>query len=264
MTTIDRPPAFDRADAPVFDHDQRPSQDVWDRPAAANDNEPRRAGRPLGERLTDEEDFVAGHQRRFLECGHAYYSSGTAAATTLSWPLGRMLRLGGHERALRVAQAYKRTWDVVAANFQLYGSVLDDADMYSIAQRTWRDPASGEVRYKGVRQPKSADRGDGCYQVVGGRPKPTPKAWRGDEPLHERMDAQRLLFAAQALAGPLCQPLEFAVCFGATLGAVGEREGFAGKAAEAVGKAFVLRGLAAVAPLFPAADNDNGERYAAA
>ncbi|MFC3692657.1 hypothetical protein [Chenggangzhangella methanolivorans] len=259
MTTIDRPPPLDRADAPVFDHAQRPPQDFWDQPVADNDNEPRRSGRSIGERLTAEEEFVLATKIRIADA-----ATQSDRPTTLSWPVERMLRLGGYERALRVAQAYKRTWDVVAANFQLFGSALDDADMYSIAQRTWRDPASGEVRYKGVQQPKSADRGDGCYQVIGGRSKPTPKAWRGDEPLHRRMDAQRLLCAAQALAGPLCQPLEFAVCFGATLGAVGEREGFSGKAAEAVGKAFVLRGLAAVAPLFPCADNDNGELYAAA
>jgi hypothetical protein len=177
----------------------------------------------------------------------------------IAWPLKRLLS-SEDPRLLVAAQRYRAVFDSVSSDISLRGVDLG-RDLYRIDQRTWVNPVSGDIEYKGPRRVKKGD----LATPPKHNGKATRGAWNGDAAVLRKIDAKSVLERLRGALGPITQPFEAAVCHCSTMKAIGEKEGFKGKPAEAVGKAFVFRGLHVIAAEFElidseteyVADNDN-------
>jgi len=176
--------------------------------------------------------------------------SGQLTADNDNWPLAKVLRREGHEYLLSMAERYRDVHDRANMPVDLVGKDPAD-DIYNVGgvlHRTDLDESTGALVDKGVKRVtgkahRAPDAGPRTFDRK--RAKPVPKAWNGDWPLLDRIDAGHELASVRAVLGILREPFEAAVVDGDTLEAIGRREGV-GQGAGAAGRALVMRGFMAV------------------
>lgn len=172
--------------------------------------------------------------------------SGQFTAANDNWPLAKVLRRDGFDYFLTLAERYRSVYDRANVPVELIGK--DPSDDIYIVQRTALDDSTGHIRTKGTKRTTGTSHPIPEHAAIafsGKRPKPVAKAWNGDRPLLDRMDAADELAALRSALGVICEPFEAAVVEGDTLEAIGKREG-TGQGAGAAGRALVMRGFMAI------------------
>lgn len=184
---------------------------------------------------------------------------GSAANDNIAWPLATSLIREGNTELLKAAMYYRKVHDTAKSNAMLGGSSVSLGDGISVDQRQWVKP-NGQVAYKGVRVVASSEpetsakrksQTDSEEQLFGAKPESgytnVPKAWNGDLPVNNMIDAQRRIGELRGRLGPLVEPFEMSVIDGATYEAIGNMLGNAHKVtATAAGRSVVHMGLIAV------------------
>jgi hypothetical protein len=178
---------------------------------------------------------------------------GTAANDNIAWPLATALIREGNTELLKAAMYYRKVHGTAKSDAMLGGTSVSVGGDVAIDQRQWVKP-NGQVAYKGVRvvssdEPETTARrkaqtcSDAPEKAEAGYTN-VPKAWKGDEPVNNMIDAKAQLAAMQSMLGPLVEPLEMAVIDGATYQAVGNASGVADRSgASAAGRAIVHMAL---------------------
>lgn len=178
---------------------------------------------------------------------------GTAANDNVAWPLATALIREGNTELLKAAMFYRKVHGTAKSDARLGGSSVSLGDGVAIDQRQWVKP-NGQVAYKGVRavssdEPETSARKKA--QTCSDTPEKAetgytnvPKAWKGDEPVNNMIDAKAQLAGLQSILGPLVEPLEMAVIDGATYQAIGNASGVSDRSgASAAGRAIVHMAL---------------------
>lgn len=175
---------------------------------------------------------------------------GRPANDNLSWPLATALIKEGNTELLKYAMMYRKIYDTAKSEAKLGGATVALGEGVSLDQRQWIKP-NGEIAYKGVRKvanetkdtpPKrktqtDSEKPDSGYTNV-------PKAWNGDRPVNDMIDAQKRLSELQWRLGHLCEPFELACIDGKTLAEVGTTIGILNRSgAQGAGRALVHTAL---------------------
>lgn len=164
---------------------------------------------------------------------------GHAANDNVAWPLATALIKEGNTELLKVAMYYRRIHDMAKSGAMLGGSSVSVGDGVALDRHT-HIRNNGTVAHKHVRQSEAASvdtparrraktDSDLPESVEAGYTN-VPKAWKGDEPVNNMIDAQRELVHLRTALGHLCEPFELACIDGATLQAVGNSAGIANRA----------------------------------
>lgn len=208
----------------------------------------------------DERDGVHAQKTRIAKRANIGKDwDGTAANDNIAWPLATALIREGNTELLKYAMMYRKIYDTAKSNAMLGGGSVSFGDGFAIDQRQWIKP-NGQIAYKGPRtvstpepevQPKRKSATDSEEQMSSEKTdsgwSSVPKAWKGDEPVNNKIDAQRKLATLQSRLGYLCEPFELACIDGATLEAVGRAENIANRAgAMGAGRALVHKALVTI------------------
>ena len=201
-----------------------------------------------------ERDGVHAEKRR-LHLRHKASNDwdGTAANDNVAWPLATALIREGNTELLKAAMFYRKVHGTAKSDARLGGSSVSLGDGVSLDRHT-QIRNNGTIAHKHVRQSEAAD-----FDIPAKRRAKTdsdapekaeagytnvPKAWKGDEPVNNMIDAQAQLGALQMRLGPLVEALELSVIDGATYREVGNAAGIANKAgSEGAGRALVHTAL---------------------
>lgn len=182
--------------------------------------------------------------------------NGVADNDNLAWPLATALIREGNTELLKAAMAYRRVYDTAKSEALLGGKSASLRDGFALDRHTHIRP-SGQIAYKHVRQSEAAsvdipasmkvapyaNEDDGIERNV----VRVPKAWNGDKPVNDMIDAQAKLTGLRHRLGVLVEPLEMSVIDGATYEAIGYSLREAHKVtATAVGRATVHMALLAI------------------
>jgi hypothetical protein len=155
---------------------------------------------------------------------------GRAANDNVAWPLATALIREGNTELLKAAMYYRKVHDTAKSDARLGGSSVSIENGVALDRHT-QIRSNGSLAHKHVRQSDAADvdipakrRTATCSEVpekaeVGYTN--VPKAWKGDEPVNNMIDAQVVLGQLRSALGPLVEPLEMAVVDGATYEAIG-------------------------------------------
>jgi len=181
---------------------------------------------------------------------------GKAANDNISWPLATALIREGNTELLKAAMAYRRIHDQAYSGATLGGTGVAMRDGFALDRHIHIRP-NGTIAYKHIRQRTAAEVDIPARQYVPPfdddetqqqhNSVKVPKAWSGDAPVNNKLDAQSRLVALRRNLGVLAEPLEMAVIDGATYRAIGNAAGVANKAgAEGAGRALVHTALLAV------------------
>ncbi|MDX1032816.1 hypothetical protein GOL82_16375 [Sinorhizobium medicae] len=181
---------------------------------------------------------------------------GKADNDNIAWPLATALIREGNTELLKAAMYYRKVHDTAKSEAKLGGSSVSLGDGVAVDQRQWVKP-NGHVAYKGVRVVASSE-----PETSAKRKSPTdseeqlsaaksesgytnvPKAWNGDMPVNNMIDAQRRLGELRLRLGPLVESIEMAVIDGETYQAIGNASGVADRSgAISAGRAIVHVGL---------------------
>lgn len=178
---------------------------------------------------------------------------GSAANDNVAWPLATALIKEGNTEFLKYAMYYRKVHDTAKSDARLGGSSVSIENGVALDRHT-QIRANGSLAHKHVRQSDAADvdipakrRTATCSEVpekaeVGYTN--VPKAWKGDEPVNNMIDAQSTLAKLRLALGHLCEPFEVACIDGGTLEAVGNAAGIANRAgAMGAGRALVHMAL---------------------
>jgi len=221
-------------------------------PASDGDNLPARMVYAENER-----DAVHAQKSRIaIRASFGKDWDGVAANDNIAWPLATALIREGNTELLKYAMMYRKIHDMAKSNAMLGGSTVSFGEGMAIDQRQWIKP-NGEIAYKGVRtvstaepeaQPKRKNATDSEEQMSSDKVDSgwsnVPKQWKGDEPVNNKIDAQRRLRQLQARLGHLCEPFELACIDGVTLAEVGNASGVANRSgAQAAGRVLVHTAL---------------------
>jgi hypothetical protein len=178
---------------------------------------------------------------------------GTAANDNIAWPLATALIKEGNTELLKYAMLYRKVYDTAKSEAKLGGSNAVLRDGMSL-DRHIHVREDGRIVQKHVRQSTAAN-----VDIPARKKVPpfadeetdvqrdtvrVPKAWNGDRPVNDMMDAQQHLSRLQSALGYLCEPFELACIDGRTLEAVGNSVGTANRAgAMGAGRALVHMAL---------------------
>jgi hypothetical protein len=179
---------------------------------------------------------------------------GVAANDNIAWPLATALIREGNTELLKYAMMYRRIHDTAKSNAMLGGTSVRLDDGVALDRHSVIRP-DGKIAYRRVRQSTAANvdiparrRFDASTADDNETNEKNwsniPKPWKGDEPVNNKMDAERRLAQLQGVLGHLCEPFELACIDGATLEAVGNSEGIANRAgAMGAGRALIHKAL---------------------
>ncbi|MDH2091110.1 hypothetical protein N5K21_20465 [Rhizobium pusense] len=181
---------------------------------------------------------------------------GRAANDNIAWPLATALIKEGNTELLKYAMLYRKIHDTAKSGSLLGGSSPQLGNGVSLDQRQWIKP-NGEIAYKGVRkvakvvdecQGRRKTQTDAEGQITSGKQDSgytsVPKAWNGDRPVNDMIDAQKRLAGMQWRLGHLCEPFELACIDGKTLAEVGATIGISNRSgAQGAGRALVHTAL---------------------
>lgn len=169
---------------------------------------------------------------------------------SMGWPLAKALLAEGNHDLLKYAMRYRQI-ELSANNEAVLGGKSTAGEAIQIDQKTWVRP-DGSVAYLGERKLTAAKyvgdlphkqmtkANDNTMRVAA----PVPKKWTGDDVVIAHMDDMGRLAVLKRALGPLVEPFEAAVVYGATLEAVGRSIGAGSqKGASASGRAVVMMGL---------------------
>ena len=190
------------------------------------------------------------------------------AANDNTTPAIKWLLAGQRKEMLEPLLAYIKLDREANSGAMLTGESHSAKDMLQIDQKTWIDPSTGEMKYKGERRMTGID-------FTGREPPPkpnvdpfqikplpvaVPKPWKGDQPVINRIDAEPKIARIRSALGPLLIPFERLVLEGRKLEKVGW-DCFATneRAAMSIGGAVLMMGLGVVAEQL-----DRGKRKRAA
>ena len=242
---------------------------------AANDNTPRIVtsatdGRPLpiAEMIREARPIVNAKKAKEARAMKIQTSRiGRRAAKGFDWdgsandnvsmPAIKWLRTNRDEEMLKPFLAYVRIEAAADSGAELMGNQATGTDLLQIDQRTWLDPTTGDIKYKGERRltgieftgrEHATKSKDVDPLQVKKAPAPVPRPFGGDRAVIECIDAKPKLRRLRAALGPLLEPFEDMVLHAKSLEAVGWNTGASNnRAAMAVGGSLLMMGLAVVA-----------------
>lgn len=178
------------------------------------------------------------------------------AANDNTTPAIKWLLAGQRKEMLEPLLAYIRLDREANSGAMLNGQSQTPADLLQIDQKTWIDPASGQIKYKGERRLTGIDftgreppaKSDIDPLQIKPLPVAVPKPWKGDQAVIDRIDAEPKLARIRSALGPLLIPFERLVLEGKKLEKVGW-DCFATneRAAMSIGGAVLMLGLGVVA-----------------
>jgi hypothetical protein len=184
------------------------------------------------------------------------------AANDNTTPAIKWLLAGQRKEMLEPLLAYIRLDREANSGAMLTGESHSARDMLQIDQKTWLDPVSGAIKYKGERRLTGIDftgreapvKSSLDPMQVKPLPVAVPKPWKGDLPVINRIDAEPKLARIRAALGPLLIPFERLVLEGKKLEKVGW-DCFATneRAAMSIGGAVLMLSLGVVAEHLEAA-----------
>jgi hypothetical protein len=241
----------------------------------ANDNAPRIVrsatdGKPIpvSEMIRDAKPVVIERKRKEAKAMKLQTSRiGRRAAKGFDWdgaandnvsmPAIKWLRVNRDEEMLKPFLAYVQIEAAADSGAELRGNQHAGTDLLQIDQRTWIDPKSGEIKYKGERRltgieftgrEHAAKSKDVDPLQVKKAPAPVPRPFGGDRAVIECIDAKPKLVRLRAALGPLLEPFEDMVLHAKSLESAGWSAGASNnRAAMAVGGSLLMMGLAVIA-----------------
>jgi len=225
---------------------------------AANDNGRMAVARMSREDYQRHERAACAAQRKRLGARASFGAewNGSAANDNIDWPLAKALLAEGNTELLKYAMAYRRVYEQAKSEALLGGKGVSLGDGMAVDRHTYVKP-DGRIVYKHARQSTAAgvnipptvkvppfvdDATDTNRNSVR-----VPKAWDGDKPVNDMIDAKAKLARVQAKLGHLCEPFEMACIDGATLQEVGNAAGINNRAgAMGAGRAIIHMALVTV------------------